>query len=66
MNKKNYSIARICLSPVPLLISADEMLPEVNVTDKALFKKRAQTVKDMLGWVPGVFAQPRYGDVNAI
>lgn len=66
MNKKNYSIARICLSLVPLLVSGDERLPEVHVTDKALFKKRPHIVKDMLGWVPGVFAQPRYGDVNAI
>ena len=32
------------------------------VPDTAFKAGPAQTVKDVLGWVPGVFAQPRYGD----
>jgi len=32
------------------------------VPDTAFKDGPAQTVKDVLGWVPGVFAQPRYGD----
>ncbi|MBZ9783768.1 TonB-dependent receptor [Pseudomonas sp. REP124] len=32
------------------------------VSDKAFKNGPAQTIKDMLGWVPGVFAQSRYGD----
>jgi iron complex outermembrane receptor protein len=32
------------------------------VSDKAFKNGPAQTVKDVLGWVPGVFAQSRYGD----
>ena len=32
------------------------------VPDTAFKAGPAQTVKDVLGWVPGVFAQPRYGE----
>lgn len=35
----------------------------VAVVEDAAFKNGpAQTIKDVLGWVPGVFAQPRFGD----
>ena len=34
-----------------------------EVVPDTLFKDGpAQTIKDVLGWVPGVFAQPRFGD----
>jgi iron complex outermembrane receptor protein len=32
------------------------------VEDTAFKNGPAQTIKDVLGWVPGVFAQPRFGD----
>ncbi|MFC4297239.1 TonB-dependent receptor family protein [Castellaniella hirudinis] len=32
------------------------------IPDTAFKDGPAQTVKDVLGWVPGIFAQPRYGD----
>lgn len=35
----------------------------VEVVSDTTFKAGpAQTIKDVLGWVPGVFAQPRFGD----
>ena len=35
----------------------------VTVVPDTVFKDGpAQTVKDVLGWVPGIFAQPRFGD----
>lgn len=97
MREKYALMASACLIVAPIVVNAEDTLPEVSVTEKALVKRGsqsltvpntaqatvdiqripgavevvpdtaykggpAQTVKDMLGWVPGIFAQPRYGD----